>query len=117
MNTSLPEPLLTFAGYKSSIQNCSALTVKEYINDIILASLELLYKVLQIAIMLKGGSSSSSSNSSNSTPERSPNWIDAELETDDGKVLRGRMSANEDTFEHGWDVYKRQWDGTYKKSD
>jgi Zn-dependent membrane protease YugP len=33
----------------------------QYINDIILASLELLYKVLQIAIALKGGSTSSSS--------------------------------------------------------
>ena len=32
----------------------------QYINDIILASLELLYKVLQIAIALKGGSISSS---------------------------------------------------------
>jgi Zn-dependent membrane protease YugP len=32
----------------------------QYINDIILASLELLYKVLQIAIALKGGSSVSS---------------------------------------------------------
>ncbi len=36
MFTNLPEPLLTFAGYKSSIQNCSPLTVKEYINDLIL---------------------------------------------------------------------------------
>ena len=32
----LPEPILTFAGYKSSIQNCSPLTVREYVNDIIL---------------------------------------------------------------------------------
>lgn len=69
------------------------------------------------ALGCSGSSSSSSSSSSNSTPDRTPDWIDAELETDDGKVLRGRMSANEDTFEHGWDVYKRQWDGTYKKSD
>lgn len=36
MTGTLPEPLLTFAGYKGSIQNCSALTVKEYINDIVL---------------------------------------------------------------------------------
>ncbi len=36
MNYNLPEPLLTFAGYKSSIQNCSPLTVSEYINDLIL---------------------------------------------------------------------------------
>lgn len=36
MNLNLPEPLITFAGYKSSIQNCSALTVQEYINDLIL---------------------------------------------------------------------------------
>ena len=36
MNANLPEPLITFAGYKSSIQNCSALTVSEYINDLIL---------------------------------------------------------------------------------
>lgn len=36
MNLNLPEPLVTFAGYKSSIQNCSALTVQEYINDLIL---------------------------------------------------------------------------------
>ncbi len=32
----LPEVLVTFAGYKSSIQNCSPLTVKEYINDLVL---------------------------------------------------------------------------------
>lgn len=32
----LPEPILTFAGYKSSIQNCSELTVREYVNDVIL---------------------------------------------------------------------------------
>lgn len=32
----LPEPILTFAGYKSSIQNCSDLTVREYVNDVIL---------------------------------------------------------------------------------
>ena len=68
------------------------------------------------ALGSSGSSSSSSSSSSNSTPERTPDWIDAELETDDGRVLRGRMSANEDTFEHGWDVYKKQWDGTYKKT-
>lgn len=36
MNTNLPEPLLTFAGYKSSIQNCSPLTVSEYVNDLVL---------------------------------------------------------------------------------
>lgn len=36
MNLNLPEPLITFAGYKSSIQNCSELTVREYINDLIL---------------------------------------------------------------------------------
>jgi site-specific recombinase XerD len=36
INTNLPEPILTFAGYKGSIQNCSALTVREYVNDIIL---------------------------------------------------------------------------------
>ena len=36
MYTNLPEPLITFAGYKSSIQNCSPLTVREYINDLIL---------------------------------------------------------------------------------
>lgn len=36
MYTNLPEPLITFAGYKSSIQNCSKLTVNEYINDLVL---------------------------------------------------------------------------------
>lgn len=36
MNTNLPEPLITFAGYKSSIQNCSKLTVSEYVNDLVL---------------------------------------------------------------------------------
>ncbi len=36
MRNGLPEALLTFAGYKGSIQNCSALTVDEYINDLIL---------------------------------------------------------------------------------
>ncbi len=36
MNRNLPEPLMTFAGYKSSIQNCSPLTVSEYLNDLIL---------------------------------------------------------------------------------
>lgn len=36
MNGNLPEPIITFAGYKSSIQNCSPLTVREYVNDIIL---------------------------------------------------------------------------------
>ncbi len=36
MNSNLPEPLITFAGYKSSIQNCSPLTVSEYLNDLIL---------------------------------------------------------------------------------
>ncbi len=36
MNNLLPEPILTFAGYKGSIQNCSPLTVREYVNDIIL---------------------------------------------------------------------------------
>ena len=36
VNTNLPEPIVTFAGYKGSIQNCSALTVREYVNDIIL---------------------------------------------------------------------------------
>ncbi len=36
MNYNLPEPLVTFAGYKSSIQNCSPLTVSEYINDLTL---------------------------------------------------------------------------------
>ncbi len=36
MNYNLPEPLVTFAGYKSSIQNCSQLTVNEYINDLVL---------------------------------------------------------------------------------
>lgn len=36
MNANLPEPILTFAGYKGSIQNCSPLTVREYVNDIIL---------------------------------------------------------------------------------
>ncbi len=36
MNNNLPEPLLTFAGYKGSIQNCSPLTVREYLNDLIL---------------------------------------------------------------------------------
>ena len=32
----LPEVLTTFAAYKGSIQNCSPLTVKEYLNDLIL---------------------------------------------------------------------------------
>lgn len=36
MDMNLPEVLLTFAGYKSSIQNCSKLTVQEYLNDLIL---------------------------------------------------------------------------------
>lgn len=36
MNTNLPEPIVTFAGYKGSIQNCSPLTVREYVNDLIL---------------------------------------------------------------------------------
>ena len=36
MNGNLPEPISTFAGYKSSIQNCSPLTVREYVNDIVL---------------------------------------------------------------------------------
>ncbi|MBQ9848398.1 MAG: tyrosine-type recombinase/integrase [Clostridia bacterium] len=36
MNGTLPEVLVTFAGYKSSIQNCSPLTVREYINDLVL---------------------------------------------------------------------------------
>ena len=36
MKSGLPEVLLTFAGYKGSIQNCSALTVDEYISDLIL---------------------------------------------------------------------------------
>ena len=36
MNGNLPEPILTFAGYKGSIQNCSPLTVREYVNDVIL---------------------------------------------------------------------------------
>lgn len=36
MYDNLPEPLITFAGYKSSIQNCSSLTVREYINDLIM---------------------------------------------------------------------------------
>lgn len=36
MNLNLPEPLITFAGYKSSIQNCSELTVQEYVNDLVL---------------------------------------------------------------------------------
>ncbi len=36
INGNLPEPIITFAGYKGSIQNCSPLTVKEYVNDIIL---------------------------------------------------------------------------------
>ncbi|MBO5869804.1 MAG: tyrosine-type recombinase/integrase [Clostridia bacterium] len=36
MNVNLPEPIVTFAGYKASIQNCSPLTVREYVNDIIL---------------------------------------------------------------------------------
>lgn len=35
-NMNLPEPIVTFAGYKGSIQNCSKLTVREYVNDIIL---------------------------------------------------------------------------------
>ena len=34
----------------------------QYINDIILAALELLYFLLRVAIFLNGGSSSSSSN-------------------------------------------------------
>ncbi|MBO4452835.1 MAG: tyrosine-type recombinase/integrase [Clostridia bacterium] len=33
---SLPEVLSTFAAYKGSIQNCSPLTVSEYINDLVL---------------------------------------------------------------------------------
>ncbi len=36
MQAGLPEVLITFAGYKSSIQNCSALTVQEYLNDLVL---------------------------------------------------------------------------------
>ncbi len=36
INGNLPEPIVTFAGYKESIQNCSPLTVREYVNDIIL---------------------------------------------------------------------------------
>lgn len=32
----LPEVLTTFAAYKGSIQNCSPLTVREYINDLVL---------------------------------------------------------------------------------
>lgn len=36
INANLPEPIITFAGYKSSIQNCSPLTVREYVNDIVL---------------------------------------------------------------------------------
>lgn len=36
VNVNLPEPIITFAGYKSSIQNCSPLTVREYVNDIVL---------------------------------------------------------------------------------
>ncbi len=36
IDTTLPEPIVTFAGYKSSIQNCSPLTVREYVNDVIL---------------------------------------------------------------------------------
>ena len=36
MTADLPEVLVTFAGYKSSIQNCSKLTVSEYINDLVL---------------------------------------------------------------------------------
>lgn len=36
MIANLPEVLVTFAGYKSSIQNCSKLTVSEYINDLVL---------------------------------------------------------------------------------
>ena len=35
-NMNLPEPIVTFAGYKGSIQNCSPLTVSEYVNDIVL---------------------------------------------------------------------------------
>ena len=35
-NMNLPEPILTFAGYKGSIQNRSELTVSEYVNDVIL---------------------------------------------------------------------------------
>lgn len=34
--SNLPEPIVTFAGYKGSIQNCSPLTVSEYVNDIVL---------------------------------------------------------------------------------
>lgn len=36
LNGALPEVLVTFAGYKSSIQNRSPLTVSEYINDLVL---------------------------------------------------------------------------------
>ncbi len=36
MTNNLPEVLVTFAGYKSSIQNCSKLTVSEYVNDLVL---------------------------------------------------------------------------------
>ncbi|MBO5915192.1 MAG: tyrosine-type recombinase/integrase [Clostridia bacterium] len=36
INTALPEPIVTFAGYKGSIQNCSELTVREYVNDVVL---------------------------------------------------------------------------------
>lgn len=36
LNGNLPEVLVTFAGYKGSIQNCSPLTVSEYINDLVL---------------------------------------------------------------------------------
>lgn len=36
METSLPETIVTFAGYKSSIQNCSKLTVEEYVRDVVM---------------------------------------------------------------------------------
>lgn len=36
INANLPEPIITFAGYKGSIQNCSPLTVREYVNDVVL---------------------------------------------------------------------------------
>ncbi len=36
MGGNLPEPIITFAGYKGSIQNCSELTVREYVNDVVL---------------------------------------------------------------------------------
>ncbi len=35
-NMFLPEPIVTFAGYKGSIQNRSQLTVSEYVNDVVL---------------------------------------------------------------------------------